>query len=136
MLTTTDRKRQYAADLDFQLWQFGADRAARSKQLSMLSPEEIAISRNRLRLKLWHKAQQQMQEATGQPQAQLPGQSLDEVTDPSDKVEGEFVKEAIAPSCHDQFSEYRRIGQSIVKSMVVSDKSLLIASGQAQVRVH
>ena len=34
----TDRKRQYAADLDFQLWQFGADRAARSKQLSMLSP--------------------------------------------------------------------------------------------------
>jgi hypothetical protein len=124
----TDRKRQYAADLDFQLWQFGADRAARSKQLSMLSPEEIAIFHEQAQAQALAQAQQQMQEATGQPQAQLPGQSLDEVTDPSDKVEGEEVKEAIT-SATDQFSEYRRIGQSIVKSMVVSDKSLLIASG-------
>src|SRR4028118_19021 len=123
-----DRKRQYAADLDFQLWQFGADRAARSKQLSMLSPEEIAIFQEQARQQALAQAQQQMQEAMGQPIAQLPGQSLDEVTDPSNKVEGEFVKEAIAPGA-DQFSEYRRIGQSIIKSMVVSDKSLLIASG-------
>lgn len=127
----TDRKRQYAADLDFQLWQFGADRAARSKQLSMLSPEEIAIFQEQARASALAQAQQQMQEATGQPQAQLPGQSLDEVNDPSDKVEGEQM-EALAPTAPtatDQFSEYRRIGQSIIKSMVVSDKSLLIASG-------
>jgi hypothetical protein len=83
-----DRKRQYAADLDFQLWQFGADRAARSKQLSMLSPEEIAIFQEQARQQALAQAQQQMQKATGQPIAQLPGQSLDEVTDPSDKVEG------------------------------------------------
>jgi Cdc6-like AAA superfamily ATPase len=44
-------------------------------------------------------------------------------------LRAEFVKEAIAPTATDQFSEYRRIGQSIIKSMVVSDKSLLIASG-------
>src|SRR4028118_1950460 len=94
----------------------------------MLSPEEIAIFQEQAQAQALAQAQQQMQEATGQPQAQLPGQSLDEVTDPSDKVEGEFVKEAIAPGA-DQFSEYRRIGQSILKSMVVSDKSLLIASG-------
>jgi hypothetical protein len=124
----TDRKRQYAADLDFQLWQFGADRAARSKQLSMLSPEEIAIFQEQAQAQALAQAQQQMYSATGQPIAQLPGQSLDEVTDPSDKVEGEEVNEAIAPGA-DQFSEYRRIGRSIIKSMVVSDKSLLIASG-------
>ncbi len=124
----TDRKRQYAADLDFQLWQFGADRAARSKQLSMLSPEEIAIFQEQAQAQALAQAQQQMHSATGQPIAQLPGQSLDEVTDPSDKVEGEEVNEAIAPGA-DQFSEYRRIGRSIIKSMVVSDKSLLIASG-------
>jgi hypothetical protein len=124
-----DRKHQYAADLDFQLWQFGADRAARSKQLEILSPEEITIFQEQARQQALAQAQQQMQEATGQPQAQLPGQSLDEVNDPSDKVEGEFVKEAIAPTATDQFSEYRRTGQSIIKSMVVSDKSLLIASG-------
>jgi hypothetical protein len=124
----TDRKRQYAADLDFQLWQVGADRAARSKQLSMLSPEEIAIFQEQARQQALAQAQQQMQEAIGQPQAQLPGQSLDEVTDPSDKVEATQDKETIAPAS-DQFSEYRRIGKSIIKSMVVSDKSLLIASG-------
>jgi hypothetical protein len=133
----TDRKRQYAADLDYQLWQFGADRAARSKQLSMLSPEEIAIFQEQAQAQALVQAQQQMQEATGLPQAALPGQSLDEITSPSDKVEGEFVKEAIpegtdslhASTTTDLFSEYRRIGQSIIKSMVVSDKSLLIASG-------
>ncbi len=125
-----DRKRQYAADLDFQLWQFGADRAARSKQLSMLSPEEIAIFQEQARAAACAQAQQQMQQATGKPQAALPGQSLDEVNDPSDKVEGEQVEAiAIEPVAADQFSEYRRIGQSIIKSMVVSDKSLLIASG-------
>jgi len=94
----------------------------------MLSPEEIAIFQEQAQAQALAIAQQQMQEATGQPIAQLPGQSLDEVNDPSDKVEGEFVKEAIA-SATDQFSEYRRIGGSIIKSMVVSDKSLLIASG-------
>jgi hypothetical protein len=95
----------------------------------MLSPEEIAIFHEQAQAQALAIAQQQMQEATGQPQAQLPGQSLDEVTDPSDKVEGEEVKEAIAPTATDQFSEYCRTGQSIIKSMIVSDKSLLIASG-------
>ena len=128
----TDRKRQYAADLDFQLWQFGADRAARSKQLSMLSPEEIAIFTEQARLQAQAEAQAQMQQVTGHPQAQLPGQSLDEVNDPSDKLNAEKSdpdNDAKAPTEGDQFSEYRRIGQSIIKSMVVSDKSLLIASG-------
>jgi hypothetical protein len=69
---------------------------------------------------------------TGHSQAQLPGQSLDEVNDPSDKLNAEKSDpshDAKAPTEGDQFSEYRRIGQSIIKSMVVSDKSLLIASG-------
>ncbi|HEY9653652.1 MAG TPA: hypothetical protein V6C95_23525, partial [Coleofasciculaceae cyanobacterium] len=122
-----DRKRQYSADLDFQLWQFSADRAARSKQLSMLSPEEIAVFTEQARLQAQAEAQSQLTQATGQGQAQLPGQSLDEINDPSDKIEATSEKEVIAPS--DQFAEYRRIGQSIIKSMVVSDKSLLIASG-------
>jgi hypothetical protein len=123
-----DRKRQYAADLDFQLYQFGAERAARAKQLSMLSPEEIAIFHEQARLRATLEAQAQIVEATGQPQAALTGMSLDEVNDPSNKVEGENV-EVITPTTPDSFSEYRRIGTSIIKSMVVSDKSLLIASG-------
>lgn len=125
-----DRKRQYAADLDFQLYQFGADRAARAKQLSMLTPEEIAIFHEQTRLRATLEAQAQIIEATGQPQAALTGQSLDEINDPSDKVEGENV-EVIPPTdaSSDPYAEYRRIGQSIIKSMIVSDKSILIASG-------
>lgn len=125
-----DRKRQYAADLDFQLYQFGADRAARAKQLSMLTPEEIAIFHEQARLRAAQEAQAQIVDVTGQAQAQLTGQSLDEVNDPSDKVEGEQAA-TIAPNnvTTDAYAEYRRIGQSIIKSMVVSDKSLLIASG-------
>lgn len=122
-----DRKRQYSADLDFQLWQFSADRAARQKQLSMLSPEEIAIFTEQARLQAQVEAQEQLTQTTGQGQAQLPGQSLDEINDPSDKVEAGEGQETIAPAVSDQFAEYRRIGQSIIKSMVVSDKSLLIA---------
>ena len=127
-----DRKRQYSADLDFQLWQFSADRAARHKQLSMLSPEEIAIFTEQARLQAQAEAQEQLTQTTGQGQAQLPGQSLDEINDPSDKIEATPEEETLAPSTPattDQFAEYRRIGQSIIKSMVVSDKSLLIASG-------
>lgn len=82
-----DRKRQYAADLDYQLYQFGAERAARAKQLSMLTPEEIAIFHEQARLRATLEAQAQIVEATGQPQAALTGQSLDEINDPSDKVE-------------------------------------------------
>ncbi|MFB8788868.1 MAG: hypothetical protein U7123_08455, partial [Potamolinea sp.] len=81
-----DRKRQYAADLDFQLWQFGADRAARAKQISMLTPEEIAIYTEQSRLQAQIEAQIQQSQVTGQPQAALPGMSLDEVNDPSDKL--------------------------------------------------
>lgn len=130
----TDRKHQYAADLDFQLWQFKSDRAARSKQLSLLSPEEIAIFTEQAKLQAQAQAQSQLIQATGQGQAQLPGQSLDEINDPSDKIEATREQEPelsalSTPATADQFSDYHRIGQSIIKSMVVSDKSLLIASG-------
>src|ERR687885_2561353 len=118
-----DRKRQYAADLDYQLWQFGADRAARSKQLSMLSPEEIAIFQEQAQAQALAIAQQQMQEATGQPIAQLPGQSLDEVTDPGDKLTGE-QKETLTSAVLDFPSE--RLGLEILDGIVTTRRSTLM----------
>ncbi|MFB8788894.1 MAG: hypothetical protein U7123_08595, partial [Potamolinea sp.] len=64
----------------------GADRAARAKQISMLTPEEIAIYTEQSRLQAQIEAQIQQSQVTGQPQAALPGMSLDEVNDPSDKL--------------------------------------------------
>jgi hypothetical protein len=138
----TDRKRQYAADLDFQLWKFGSDRAARAKQLSMLSPEEILVFQEQARKDALAQAQKQREAATGQNQPRLTGQSLDEVIDPSDKIESADEADqqadpqnAPGPIAHsptsdpDPFSEFRLTGQSIFRSMVVSDKSILIASG-------
>jgi KaiC/GvpD/RAD55 family RecA-like ATPase len=68
----TARKVEYAANLDYQLWQFSADRAARAKQLSMLSPEEIAIFQEQARLQAQAEAQAQLNQATGTPTAALP----------------------------------------------------------------
>ncbi|MEQ8469379.1 helicase HerA domain-containing protein [Coleofasciculus sp. E1-EBD-02] len=68
----TARKVEYAANLDYQLWQFSADRAARAKQLSMLSPEEIAIFQEQARLQAQAEAQAQLNHTTGTPTAALP----------------------------------------------------------------
>lgn len=68
----TARKVEYAANLDYQLWQFSADRAARAKQLSMLSPEEIAIFQEQARLQAQASAQAQLNQTTGKPTAALP----------------------------------------------------------------
>ena len=68
----TARKVEYAANLDYQLWQFSADRAARAKQLSMLSPEEIAIFQEQARLQAIAEAQAQLSQTTGKPTAALP----------------------------------------------------------------
>lgn len=58
------------------------------------------------------------------PFAQLPGLSLDEINDPSDKVTGEEL-----PTLTPTLDNYRRLGNEIIKSMIVSDKSVLIAAG-------
>lgn len=68
----TARKVEYAANLDYEIWQFSADRAARAKQLSMLSPEEIAIFQEQARLQAQAEAQAQLNHAIGKPTAALP----------------------------------------------------------------
>jgi hypothetical protein len=118
-----DRKRQYAADLDYQLWQFGADRAARSKQLSMLSPEEIIIFQEQAQAQALAQAQQQIQEVTGQPQALLPGQSLDSLTDPGDKITGE-QKEVLASAVIELPEELP--GLLVLNGIVTTRRSTLL----------
>ncbi|NEP56844.1 MAG: hypothetical protein F6K31_07430 [Symploca sp. SIO2G7] len=82
------RKVEYAANLDWELWQFSADRAARAKQLSMMSPQEIALFQEQARQQAMLEAQS-INQATGQPTAALPHGNpgtVDEVTSPSDKI--------------------------------------------------
>ncbi|NET08435.1 MAG: hypothetical protein F6K09_01250 [Merismopedia sp. SIO2A8] len=82
------RKVEYAARLDYQLWQFGADRAARAKQFSMLSPEEIQVFQEQARVQAASEARQITQSASTEPAGYLSGQTLDEVTAPGDKLSG------------------------------------------------
>ena len=64
------------------------------------------------------------------PFAQLPGMSLDEINDPSDKVMGEDNKSIRSNDGNvDSWDNYRQVGNAIIKSMIVSDKSILIAAG-------
>jgi hypothetical protein len=68
----TARKVEYAAEVDYQLWQFSTDRAGRHKQLSMLSPEEIAIFQQQAQLQAQSEVQERINAATGTPTAALP----------------------------------------------------------------
>ncbi|MGB7440127.1 MAG: hypothetical protein WA919_03595 [Coleofasciculaceae cyanobacterium] len=84
------RKIEYAANLDYQLWQFNADRAARAKQLSVLSPEEIAVFQEQARIQAEAEAKAIVAQATEQralPHGN-PG-NLDDVNNPGDKLSGE-----------------------------------------------
>jgi hypothetical protein len=66
------RKLEYTANLDYQLWEFSANRAAKRKQLSMLTPEEIAILQEQSRLQAEAETKAQMQAATGHGAPALP----------------------------------------------------------------
>lgn len=150
-----ERKLQHAADVDFELFEFATNRLGRRRQFELMSPEEIQVYMERARLRAQLEAQAQAEEATGmKEQGQLPGQSLDQVNDPSDKVTsaenqtlssdssptGESVNSSAAEGDDggstdkntgppDKWTPYREIGERIIKSMIVSDKSVLVASG-------
>lgn len=65
----TARKVEYAAEVDYQLWEFSANRAARAKQLSVLSPEEIAVFQQQAQAEAQAEAQERIRAATETPTA-------------------------------------------------------------------
>ncbi|NES20809.1 MAG: ATP-binding protein [Symploca sp. SIO3E6] len=87
------RKVEYAANLDWELWQFGADRAARAKQLSVLSPQEIALFQEQARQQamLEQGLVEQSIEAPPTLPHGTPG-TIDDITQPSDKIVGGLPK--------------------------------------------
>ncbi|NER28792.1 MAG: hypothetical protein F6J89_14430 [Symploca sp. SIO1C4] len=80
------QKVEYAAELDYQLWQFSADRAVRAKQLSMMSPQEIQVYQEQARLQA--EAETRVITNSVEPAGLLKGQTLDDVTAPGDKLSG------------------------------------------------
>ncbi|BAY73546.1 helicase HerA domain-containing protein [Trichormus variabilis] len=90
-------KESYTAQLDYEFHQWSENRRARAAQLSNMTPQELAIFTEQVRLRAEAEARAQMQQATGQPVGALPGQSLEDITNPSDKVTGADSTQAIAP---------------------------------------
>ncbi|MBW4565927.1 MAG: DUF87 domain-containing protein [Mojavia pulchra JT2-VF2] len=81
------RKVEYAAEIDYQLYQFAATRTARERQLAMLTPEELAVYQEKVRLQSSIESASLLQQATGTPAAALPGQSMADIANPGDKVQ-------------------------------------------------
>jgi hypothetical protein len=81
-------KQAYSAQLDYEFHCWQEDRRARGAQLAAMSPQELAIYQQQVRLQAETQARVQMQQATGQPAA-LPGKSLDDVTKPGDKLKAD-----------------------------------------------
>lgn len=78
------RKAEYASKLDYDLWQHSADQVAHQTLFERFSPEQIRVYEEQARLQ----AQAETQELPlGESQALLPGQSLDDITNPGDKLE-------------------------------------------------
>jgi len=145
---TLEKKFQHAANVDLELFEWVTARAAKQKQFQLMSPQEIQVYIAETRRRAELEAQRQAEEVTGirqhGEQGQLPGQSLDQVNDPSDKVNageehqglgGSTGETSASPSGEsgnippDKWTPYRQIGEAIIRSMVVSDKSVLVASG-------
>jgi hypothetical protein len=82
-------KESYTAQLDYEFHQWSENRRLRAAQLSKMTPEELAIFQEQVRLKAEAEARAQLQQATGQPAAALPGQSMQDIARGDDKVTGE-----------------------------------------------
>ncbi|AVH74372.1 hypothetical protein [Nostoc sp. 'Lobaria pulmonaria (5183) cyanobiont'] len=96
-------KEAYSAQLDYEFHQWTENRRVRTAQLSQMTPQELAIFQEQVRLRAEAEARVQLQQATGQPAAALPGQSTQDIANPGDKVEGssqETLQQNIAGSLH------------------------------------
>ncbi|WP_392477071.1 hypothetical protein [Nostoc sp. C110] len=82
-------KEAYSAQLDYEFHQWSENRRLRAAQLSKMTPEELAIFQEQVRLKAEAEARVQLQQATGQPVGALPGQSMQDIARGDDKVTGE-----------------------------------------------
>jgi hypothetical protein len=81
-------KESYTAQLDYEFHQWSENRRARAAQLSQMTPQELAIFQEQVRLKAEAEARVQLQQTTGQPAGALPGQSINDIARGDDKVTG------------------------------------------------
>ncbi len=111
-------KEAYSAQLDYEFHQWTENRRVREAQLSQMTPQELAIFQEQVRLRAEAEARVQMQQATGQPAAALPGQSMQDIARGDDKVTG---------------SEQQTLGQNTASSLHPSE-SLALNTLQALAR--
>ncbi|MHC5675432.1 P-loop NTPase family protein [Nostoc sp.] len=81
-------KEAYSAQLDYEFHQWTENRRVREAQLSKMTPQELAIFQEQVRLRAEAEARVQLQQVTGQPAAALPGQSMQDIARGDDKVTG------------------------------------------------
>ena len=81
-------KESYTAQLDYEFHQWTENRRVREAQLSKMTPQELAIFQEQVRLRAEAEARVQLQQATGQPVGALPGQSMQDIARGDDKVTG------------------------------------------------
>ncbi|MHC5596558.1 MAG: P-loop NTPase family protein [Nostoc sp.] len=96
-------KESYTAQLDYEFHQWTENRRVREAQLSQMTPQELAIFQEQVRLRAEAEARAQLQQATGQPAGALPGQSMQDIARGDDKVTGseqQALQQNTASSLH------------------------------------
>ncbi|AFZ28275.1 hypothetical protein Cylst_6494 (plasmid) [Cylindrospermum stagnale PCC 7417] len=146
-------KEAYSAQVDYEFHRWLEDRRARGAQLAAMSPQELAVYQQQVRLMAEASAQRQLQQTMGKPAGALPGQSMQDVARGDDKITGTDQQaiatpasgiappvEDITPSNEPKISptvggtreldhSSENIGKAILDSVITSRLSTLIVGG-------
>ncbi|BCL40355.1 type IV secretory system conjugative DNA transfer family protein [Nostoc sp. MS1] len=120
-------KESYTAQLDYEFHQWSENRRARAAQLSQMTPQELAIFQEQVRLRAEAEARAQLQQATGQPAGALPGQSIQDIARGDDKVTGE-QPQALQQNTHGSLHPSETLALNTLQALAKADSSTALVA--------
>ncbi|BCL40224.1 hypothetical protein NSMS1_66710 (plasmid) [Nostoc sp. MS1] len=120
-------KESYTAQLDYEFHQWSENRRARAAQLSQMTPQELAIFQEQVRLRAEAEARAQLQQTTGQPAGALPGQSIHDIARGDDKVTGE-QPQALHPNSSVSLHPSEAIALNTLQALAKADSSTALVA--------
>ncbi|BAY42369.1 hypothetical protein NIES2111_67920 (plasmid) [Nostoc sp. NIES-2111] len=120
-------KESYTAQLDYEFHQWSENRRARAAQLSQMTPQELAIFTEQVRLRAEAEARASLQQATGQPAGALPGQSIQDIARGDDKVTGE-QPQALQQNTNGSLHPSEAIALNTLQALARADSSTALVA--------
>ncbi|WP_414755899.1 hypothetical protein [Anabaena sp. CCY 9910] len=120
-------KESYTAQLDYEFHQWSENRRARAAQLSNMTPQELAIFTEQVRLRAEAEARAQLQQTTGQSAGALPGQSINDIARGDDKVTGSQPQE-LHPNSGGSLHPSETLALNTLQALAKADSSTALVA--------